>query len=109
MNPPIVAPLSPADRREQDRLDPGRPRFIDVAHHVPAISGVRIGLALGTMPRLIVMAELDQDVIRMKILRLFPPTLSHETAGTATASRKVGARHPFGQTPREAATPPCVV
>ena len=55
--------MAAGDGRDEDRRGPGLAKGVDVDLQVVAVGGGRVGLALGALAGLVVVAELDEDEI----------------------------------------------
>ena len=83
----FLVPLPARERRHQNRLGANGPRVVRVLGNV-GDKRRHVGFAAG-MPRLIVMAELDEIVIAVERERVRPAAFAHETHGTAPAARGI--------------------
>jgi hypothetical protein len=85
----VVALELPADeRRHQDRLDAGRAGLGHVLAHEDRELGREVGRALG-LAGLVVVAELNQHVVRLRLQQRLPAALLDERPRRPTAPAEV--------------------
>ena len=93
------------NRRHQNRRGAHGAGFLDVANHVVVIGGGRIGFAVRSFAGHVVMAELDEDVLRSRSQSFGPRSFGAKAHRTAPVQRKVREFHSRSERRAEAGSP----
>lgn len=89
LNPAVVCKVAPDDRGGQDGLGARGLCLIHIACEIGSVGGGGIGFAFRTFAGAVIVAELNDDVVRLGLERQSPGAFVEETLGAAAVASMV--------------------